>query len=192
MPDIAGAPVMAVAILGLLVNLGSAWYLWRADSDDMNARGALLHMLADAAGSVGAIVAAVFLYLGVAEADAIVSVFIALLVVWAGWGLIRDSARVLLQLPPVGFHTSDVIRSLRSLPDVVNVHDVHVWTLDGSTSIVTAHMVAAPGADMEALRLAGMDVLEREHGVDHVTLQVERDTAPRQDTSPAVARAIEP
>ena len=176
-PEIQGTPVLVVATLGLLVNIGSAWYLWRSGSDDMNVRGALLHMLADAAGSVGAIIAAVFLLLGFPLADPLVSVFIALLVIWAGWSLLRTSGRVLLQLPPVGFNTEDVMRSLCSLPGVVNVHDLHVWTLDGETSIVTAHIVGELGADMEAIRLASIDTLQREYGVDHVTLQVKRNTA---------------
>lgn len=191
-PPIEGMPVLIVAALGLAVNLGSAWYLWRAGSDDMNAKGALWHMLADALGSVGAIVASVFILAGVHVADPLISVLIAALVIWAGWGLLSESARVLLQLPPPGFNARDAITSLRSLPDVVNVHDLHVWTLDGTTSIVTVHIVGAPGADMEAVRLAGIDILQNEYGVDHVTLQVERDTLPlNEESPPAVRRALE-
>ncbi|MFT6146688.1 MAG: cobalt-zinc-cadmium efflux system protein [Myxococcota bacterium] len=190
-PPIEGFPVLVVATLGLAVNLGSAWYLWRAGSDDMNAKGALWHMLADAAGSVGAIIAAGFMLAGFYLADPLISVFIAALVVWAGWGLLAESTRVLLQLPPPGFNTRDAIASLRSLPGVVNVHDLHVWTLDGSTSIVTAHIVGEPGADLNALCLAGTDILSTDYGVDHVTLQVERDTLPlNEESPPAVRRAL--
>jgi len=190
-PTIEGFPVLVVATLGLAVNVGSAAYLYRSGSDDMNVRGALMHMLADAAGSVGAMVAAGLVMAGLPAADAVVSVLIALLVVWAGVSLLRESGRVLLQLPPVGFETGEVVQALADLPGVINVHDLHVWTLDGTTSIVTAHIVAEPGADLETLRLAGIDVLCGEFSVGHATLQVERDTVPRDPNKPAVARALE-
>lgn len=177
-PELPGLPVLVVAAVGLLVNVGSAYALWRSGADDMNVRGALLHMLADAAGSVGAIVAACFLLAGYPIADPLVSVLIAVLVLFAARGLLRESGRVLLQLPPPGMEVPRLVAALCDLPEVVNVHDLHVWTLDGETSIVTAHVVGRSGADLDAIRRACIDVLEQDFGADHITLQIERDTMP--------------
>ena len=101
-PEVGGLAVLVVAIIGLFVNLGSAWVLHRSDPHNLGVRGALMHMLADALGSVGAIVAALFLMAGVAAADPIVSLAIAGLILAGTWGLLRDSGRVLLQFPPPG------------------------------------------------------------------------------------------
>ena len=94
-PAIPGWPMLVVGIIGLLINLGSAWYLHRAGSDSLNVRGALLHMLADAAGSLGVIVAALLMMVGIRQADAAVSLVIAALVTWASYSLIRDTLREL-------------------------------------------------------------------------------------------------
>lgn len=187
-PEIPGWPVLIVGVIGLGVNLGSAFALWRSEADDLNVRGALLHMLADALGSVGAIIAAGLLLAGFPLADPVVSVLIAALVLVGATRLLRDAGRVLLQLPPVGFDVPEVVGALAQLPGVFNVHDLHVWTLDGQTSIVTAHLVARPEADLEAVRAAAAELLEHRYGVDHATLQVERDTLPCPDPPCALDR----
>ncbi len=123
--------------------------------------------------------ASVFLLLGYPLADPRSwNTFIALLVLVGSGRLLRDASRVLLQLPPPGFDVPVVMEALRDLPDVLNVHDLHVWTLDGTSSIVTEHIVVAAGADMEAVRAAATDVLQTDYQVDQVTMQVERSTLP--------------
>ncbi|MFT5458405.1 MAG: cobalt-zinc-cadmium efflux system protein, partial [Myxococcota bacterium] len=141
-PEVAGMPILIVGVVGLAINLGSVAVLLRSGNDDLNVRGALLHMAADALGSVGAIIAAVFVLAGVPAADPIVSVGIAVLVLWSTVHLLRDTGRVLLQLPPPGVDSRDLRTLLAEVPGVASVHDLHLWTLDGNTPIVTAHLVA--------------------------------------------------
>lgn len=188
-PQVPGLPVLIVGFGGLLINLGSAWVLARADRGDLNIRGALIHMLADALGSVGAMIAAVLMMAGYPAADAIVSLLIAGLVLWGTWGLLRDSSRVLLQFPPAGFDVGAMCVALAGIQGVESVHDAHVWTLDGRSAIVSAHVVARPGADLETVRACAVAWLEEHFSVRHATLQVEGAQAPPchvADCTPAV------
>lgn len=171
-PEVLAWPVLATGVVGLAINLGSAWSLARADRDNLNIRGALIHMLADALGSVGAIVAALGLMLGVAAADVVVSVFIGVLVLWGTWGLLRDTARVLMQFAP-GRGRSLAIRAvLRAVDGVADVHALHLWSLDGREQVLTAHLVAeAP--DTGAVLSAAHAGLASFGGLRHITLQVE-------------------
>lgn len=169
-----GLPVLIVGGIGLAINLGSAWALHRSSSDNMNVRGALVHMLADALGSVGAVVAAVLLLLGLPAADAIVSLGVAALVAWGSWGLLRDAGRVLLQLPPPSLDVAAVRDGLVEVKGVVEVHDVHAWSLDGIEAIVSAHLVIAPDEDFAAVCDAAHALLHQRFEVHHATLQPER------------------
>ncbi|MCB9679992.1 MAG: cation transporter [Alphaproteobacteria bacterium] len=172
-PAVGGLPVLVVGAIGLAINLGSAWWLWRSDRDNLNVRGALAHMLADALGSVGAVIAAVFLLLGVPAADPIVSVVIAALVAWGAWQVLRESTRVLLQLPPPDFAVTTLLADLLDVDGVDQVHDLHVWTLDGNAPIVTAHLVVGASADPVALVAQATRVVRERHHAEHVTFQVE-------------------
>ena len=171
-PPVLGGPILLVGIIGLLVNLGSAWHLMRAGSMSLNIRGAVLHMLMDAAGSVGAIVAAVFVMLGMPSADAIISLLTGLLVLWAGWSLVRDGGRVLLQSAPAHLEPRVVRDRLMAEDEVRDVHDLHLWSLDGETLILSAHVVVDEPDGREPQRLA--KVLQDELSIDHSTLQIER------------------
>jgi cobalt-zinc-cadmium efflux system protein len=173
-PPVPGWPVLGVAVIGLVVNLGSAVALWRSGASDLNVQGAVVHMLADAVGSAGAIAAALLLLAGVPAADPVVSLFVAGLVAYGARGILRSSVRVLMQLPPVDFDVPAVSASLRALPGVVNVHDLHCWTLDGTSCIVTAHLVVDADHEPEGVRRAALALLEAGHEVQHATLQVER------------------
>jgi cobalt-zinc-cadmium efflux system protein len=173
-PAIPGLPVLGVAVVGLAVNLGSAVALWRSGASDLNVRGAVVHMLADAVGSVGAIVAAAFLMAGYPAADPLVSVLIAALVVYGAGGLLRASGRVLMQLPPPGVDVPEIVAALRGVPGVVNVHDLHCWTLDGESCIVTAHVVVDDAHEPDAVRRAALDRLRSGWEIEDATLQVER------------------
>ncbi len=172
-PEIPGWPVLVVAVIGLIVNLGSAWVLHRASDESLNMRGALLHMLADALGSVGAVVAAIFLIYGVGIADILVSLGIAAMVLWATWHLLEDSGRILLEFAPRGTDLEAIQADLRGLPCVLDLHDFHVWTLDGRLPLLSVHLVVEPGANAHELRMAALDVLERDHEIWHATIQVE-------------------
>jgi cobalt-zinc-cadmium efflux system protein len=177
-PTVQGVPVLIVGSLGLLVNLWSAWALYRSDRDNLNVRAALVHMLADALGSVGAIVAGLFLLRGVFVADPIISVLIAILIATGSISILRDSGRILLQLPPPGLDVGRIRERLARVEGVEAVHDLHAWTMDGKDPIVTAHIVTAAGADRDRIRGAAIGALHAEFDITHATLQMEASTDP--------------
>jgi cobalt-zinc-cadmium efflux system protein len=188
-PPFAAVPVLVVGGIGLAVNLGSAWFLWRSDRYNLNIRAALMHMIADALGSLGAMVAAaIVLATGWLQADAVVSIFIGVLVLWSTWAILRDSTRVLMDFAPAGLDTGVVAEALRSVPHVVEVHDIHVRTLRTGRATVTAHLVTDGGASMfEVLGLAEAVLRERLH-VHHSTLQFDEpgtaERCPQRDCTP--------
>ncbi len=172
-PELAGIPVLVAGSLGLLINLGSAWILAQADRSNLNVRGALLHMLADALGSLGAVAAAVFVLYGIPSADAIASLLIGLLVLGGTWGLLRESAGVLLEFSPPGLSVKEVRRALSEIEDISDVHDLHIWSLDGKTPILTAHLVGPKQTNSEGLLRRAEALLRERFGVVHTTLQIE-------------------
>jgi cobalt-zinc-cadmium efflux system protein len=198
-PAILAWPVLVAGVIGLVINLGSAWWLYQADRGNLNIRGALIHMLADALGSVGAIASALFLMGGIYAADAVVSVFIGGLVLWGTWGLLRDSGRVLLQYAPAGLRSDAVKAALLELEDLAEVHDLHLWSLDGQNAILSAHLVGAPGVAAPGLRTGAEALLQDRFNIRHTTLQVEfgedcvhRDCPLLNGCAPAAMAPLEP
>lgn len=176
-PLIDPLPVLLVGCAGLAINLGSAFFLHRAGGRNLNVRAALVHMLADALGSVGAILSALLVAWGWPAADPVVSLLIGVLVLWATWGLLRESMRILLQFAPAGLSGADIERELRQLPGLADVHDLHVWSLSSEQSILSAHLVIARDAAPDAVRRDAAEVLAERFGITHSTLQVELDGA---------------
>ena len=170
-PQVPGLPMFVVGAIGLAINLGSAWGLWRSDHHNLNIRGALVHMLADALGSIGAMLAAILVMRGMWLADPVISVIIAVLVLFGAWGVLRDSGRVLLQLPPPTANVPAMRTALNDLDGVCGLHDLHVWTLDGNAPIVTAHLIA----DQPNVQAAARTLLREKFQVRHATLQVESE-----------------
>lgn len=166
-------PVLIVGILGLLINLGSAWMLARSDRDNLNVRGALAHMLADALGSVGAILAAVLASVfDMHAADPILSLLICLLILFGTWSVLRDSTRVLLDFVPADLPQERVETALRDIPGVQTIHELHLWST-GSRTILTAHLVPELGVDTSALLATAEHVLRGDLGIHHTTIQID-------------------
>jgi cobalt-zinc-cadmium efflux system protein len=173
-PAFDALPVLVVGGLGVAINLGSAWFLWRSDRHNLNIRAALAHMLADALGALGAVVAALFmLALGWRMADPVVSIFIGLLVLWSTWAILRDSTRVLMDFAPPGLDQEVIAAALGEVPGVAEVHDIHVRTLRTGRSTVTAHLVAAAGVEAFAVLQRAERVLRERLHVHHSTLQLD-------------------
>ncbi|HJN76566.1 MAG TPA: cation diffusion facilitator family transporter [Myxococcota bacterium] len=170
-PEVAGLPILVVGVAGLVVNLGSAAVLMKREG--LNVRAAMLHMLTDALGSIGAIVAALAVLRGYQFADAAVSLLIAVLVVAATWRLLADSTRILLQFAPAGTDVDAIRADLEDLPGVAGLHDFHVWTLDGTEPIVSVHVVVEPGTHPYELHAAALDLLAQDHSICQATVQVE-------------------
>jgi len=172
-PEVPGWPILLVGAMGFAINVGSAVQLYRSDRTNLNVRGALVHMAADALGSLGAMVAALFVMAGFVAADAVVSILIAMLVLWGTWGLLRESARVLLDFAPSGVMVDEVHDAICTVPGVEDVHDLHVWTPDGSTRILTAHLVLCGPTSPVAVRHAVELLLRDRYQIGHTTLQLE-------------------
>lgn len=177
---VAAAPMLAVAVVGLACNLGSAALLWRGSRGNINLRAALLHVLSDAAGSLGAIAAAlVILTTRRYEADAVVSALICVGIVLTAFWLLRDSIHILLEGAPPHIDIEEIRAALAELEGVREVHDLHLWSVTQGQETMSAHVVVAPGRDVAAVLKSGRELLAERFGLTHVTLQVETEDASR-------------
>lgn len=174
---VAPAIVMAAAATGIVVNGGTALLFAGARKDDINARGAYLHLIADAAVSAGVIVAgALIWFTGWRWVDPAASVIVVAVIVWGSWGLLRESLDLAMDAAPAGIDIGAVRVRLAALPGVTEVHDLHVWAMTAREPALTAHLILPAGADDAFLDVAAHD-LRAAFGISHITLQVER--APR-------------
>jgi cobalt-zinc-cadmium efflux system protein len=163
-----------VAAGGLAVNLLCAWLLHGDHHDDLNVRGAWLHIISDALGSVGAIVAGVIITLsGWYQADALMSVFIGLLIIWSSWHLIREATNVLLEGTPAHINLAAVEDAILETEGVADVHDLHIWTITSGREALSAHVIHAQAISQSGLLKELRTKLHDRFGVDHLTLQME-------------------
>ncbi|HYE15789.1 MAG TPA: cation diffusion facilitator family transporter [Pyrinomonadaceae bacterium] len=176
-PEIArGGLMIAVAAGGLAVNLICAWVLHGDHARDLNLRGAWLHVIGDAAGSVGAILAGVLVtFFGWRAADPLFSAFIALLIVWSSWNLIREATNVLLEGTPSHINLRAVEGAILATDGVEDVHDLHVWTITSGREALSAHVRHAHAVSQPELLRALRGRLHDEFGVDHLTIQMETE-----------------
>lgn len=177
-PEVLGGPMLAVAVLGLLVNVAGVLILSRSSgrgsARSLNVEGAVRHVLADALGSVGAIGASVVIVLtGWNYADPLASVLIGGLILLSSWRLLRDSVGILLEETPRGIDATEVGRAMVGVPGVEEVHDLHVWTITSGFPALAAHVLVGTGEDCHAKRRDLEALLARDFGIGHTTLQVD-------------------
>ncbi len=173
---VASVTVMAVAAVGVAVNAGTAMLFMRGRHSDINARGAYLHMMADAAVSAAVIAAgALIFFTGLDWIDSALSVAVVALILWGAWGLLRDALDLSLDAAPAHIDVAAVRAHLAGLPGVTAVHDLHVWAMRADAPALTAHLVRPQGGDDAFLRDAADDLAHR-FGIGHVTLQIERES----------------
>ncbi|AFZ69721.1 cation diffusion facilitator family transporter [Deinococcus peraridilitoris] len=173
-PEVQGGVMLAVAVAGLIANLVSAYVLHGGQQDNLNVRGAFLHVLGDLLGSVGAIIASLLvLFTGLAIADPIVSALIGLLIIRSAWILLNESLNVLLEGAPKGTDVRAVRSTLKSLPQVLDVHDLHVWAITAGQPLLTAHLEIEGRADATQVLIQAQRELSEQYGITHVTLQLE-------------------
>jgi cobalt-zinc-cadmium efflux system protein len=171
--------VMAVAAAGVVVNGGTALLFLAGRKEDVNVRGAYLHMLADAGVSAAVILAgAAIWFTGLAWIDPALSVAVVLLILWSTYGLLKESLDLTLDAAPAHIDVAEVRAFLSAQPGVTAVHDLHVWAMGATQPALTAHLVRPQGGDDEFLA-AISDGVARKFGITHVTIQVER--ADRED-----------
>src|SRR5215212_2621607 len=175
-PEVKSGPLLVVAVAGMLANIVTAWVLSRGDAhrDNLNTRGAFLHVLGDLLGSVATIAAALIItFTGWYAADPILSVLIGGLVVFGAWTLLRESVDVLLEAAPRGVVIADVRRAMDAVPGVEGVHDLHVWTVTSGLTALSAHVETANFADWETCMQTLATKLREQFQIAHVTLQPE-------------------
>lgn len=172
--EVLAGPMLAIAVLGLAVNLVAFRVLHRGDQGNLNLRAAMLHVLGDLLGSVAAIVAAlVILWTGWTQADPLLSVLVVALILMAAWRVVRDSGRILLEAAPADQDVRAIEADLNRLPGVDRVHHLHVWSISEKRPMITLQARLAPGADAEAARRALRERLDRAHGIGHATIEIE-------------------
>ena len=141
-PPVQGAPVLVVALLGVVVNLAAAWVLAKANRSSLNVEGAFQHILTDLYAFVATFIAGVVIVAtGFTRADAIASLVVVALMFHAAWGLLRDSGRILLEAAPAGVDLDQIRDHLRENDHVLDVHDLHVWTVTSDLPALSAHVV---------------------------------------------------
>jgi cobalt-zinc-cadmium efflux system protein len=176
-PEVHSAPMLAIATVGLLVNLVGAWILFGKKDENLNVRGAFLHVLADALGSVGAIAAGVaMLVAGWYLADPIVSLFVALLILLSSGRLLKESVKILMEGAPSHIDMQALEATIRSVPGINDVHDLHVWTVTSGFDAVSVHIGVThcdTMADGQQLLTQLRDLIKERHGIDHTTIQLE-------------------
>lgn len=178
-----GGPVLVIAALGLVVNAGSAMVLLRVAGRNLNMRGAFLHMAADAAGSVGVIVAAlVVIGTGAEWADPAVSLLIAGLILWSTWKLLSGVVLVLLEATPLDLDPDAVAATLAADDAVDGVHHLHLWSVASAETALSAHLVLAGAPSLHEAQAAGdrlKHVLEDKFRISHSTLELECHPCPQ-------------
>ncbi|MFJ7439566.1 cation diffusion facilitator family transporter [Methylorubrum thiocyanatum] len=171
---VAGTTVMIVAGIGILINGFTAWLFASGAQGDINIRGAYLHMMADAVVSVGVVLAGlVILATGFDWIDPLVSLAIAVLIIVATWGLLRDSVAMSLAAVPPGIDPEAVRAHLAARPGVRGLHDLHIWSMSTTEVALTAHLVVAGGAPDRHFLKDTADTLRARFGIHHATLQIE-------------------
>jgi cobalt-zinc-cadmium efflux system protein len=172
--QILAGPMLAIASLGLAANLAALGLLWSGRRHDLGVRGAWLHVASDALGSVGAITAgALVLAFGWSWADPVASLLISGLVLWSAWALLREAVGVLMEWAPPHLDVREIERTIRDLPGVSAVHDLHVWTIASGMVALSGHVVAGEDRDPRKLLQEVSDLLHDRFEISHSTIQIE-------------------
>lgn len=172
--EVAGAPMMITAALGLLANVVVFLFLRGGAGESLNVRGAYLEVLADTVGSAGVLLAGLLTWaFGWYLADPLIAVGVGLFVLPRTWKLARQALRILVQQAPEGVDLHELRGELAALPSVDEVHDLHVWTLTSGMEVASAHLTTPPEADHGYVLVAAQQLLAERYEIEHATLQVE-------------------
>lgn len=181
-PEIPAWPVILVALLGIAVNLGSAWFVRDGHDHDLNRRGAFLHLMADAGVSLAAVLAGTgMLWLGWAWLDPMIALLIGLVVAASAFGLLRESFNAAMDAVPRSIDQESVRGFLAGQPGVSAVHHLHIWSLGAGEIAMTAHLVRPDAHDHDAFIDRVNLALDQRFGINHPTLQIEHGTACEHD-----------
>jgi len=173
-PDVRGGIVLVVALAGIAVNLAATIVLSRADRESLNVRGAFLHVATDLAAFIGTAIAGLLVLLtGWDRFDPLAGLAVAVLCLVSGWTLVRDSSRIFMEGSPVDIDPDAVASAIAEDDDVVEVHDLHIWTVTSGFPALAAHVLVSPQTDCHAARRRIQQLLDDRYHLHHVTLQVD-------------------
>ncbi len=175
-PEVASIGMLTISTIGLLANLASAWALMRKGDveNNVNLRSAYLHVLGDALGSVGAIVAGILMAVfGWYLADPIVSVLVSVLILKSAWGIINHTVHILMEGAPSGVHRAEVTEALLAIEGVRDVHDLHIWTITSGFDSLSCHLRIDDHLDSQEVLRQAIRTVESQFRIEHVTIQVE-------------------
>jgi cobalt-zinc-cadmium efflux system protein len=177
-PEVEGGLVLAIALLGIVVNLLATWTISRANRESLNVEGAFQHILTDLFAFIATAIAGDIIYFsgGYNRVDAIAALVVAVLMLRAGYGLVRDSGRIFLEASPKGLDPEAVGHAIASHPGVASVHDLHVWEVTSGFPALSAHVLVAEDEDCHAERRELEHLLEERFDLHHTTLQVDHGT----------------
>ena len=178
--EVLAGPMLVIAVVGLLVNVVSFAILQGGDRENLNIRGAALHVLGDLLGSLAAITASlIILWTGWMPIDPILSVGVSVLILRTAYTIVRKSGHILLEGTPENVDPSDISDELKAaVPEVTDVHHVHIWSLTSARPVVTLHAVLADGAEQDDALAAVHRALDELFGLSHATVQIERKQCP--------------
>lgn len=187
--EVLAGPMLAVAVIGLLVNVGGVLVLRGGDQRNVNMRGALLHVVGDLLGSVAAISAAlVIMATGWMPIDPILSVFVSVLILKSAWSLMRSSLNILMEGVPEELEAPVIAKELHTIEGVANAHHIHVWGLTGERLMASLHLRLKDGASAGPVKAAVRATLKGSFGIDHVTIEVD-DAGEHPEETGAVSQA---
>lgn len=176
-PAVESFGMMIVAIVGLVVNLTAAAILHGGHRHNLNLRGAFLHVMSDAVGSVGAIVAGVVMVTtGWYLADPLIGIFIGVLILFSSWSLVKESLSVLMQAVPKGIRLEEVRQTIEAVHGVSKVHDLHIWAVTSDIFTLSAHAVVENGGDFHEVLNGIEDTLRERYKIEHTTIQLETES----------------
>jgi cobalt-zinc-cadmium efflux system protein len=176
-PVVESFGMMIVAVVGLLVNIAAAAMLHGRHRHNLNLRGAFLHVVSDAVGSVGAIAAGfIMLTTGWYLADPLISIFIGGLILFSSWSLVKDSVSVLMQSVPKGIQLEEVRLTIEAVDGVSKVHDLHIWAVTSDIFTLSAHAVVTNGEDFHQVLNNIEDTLKERFNIEHTTIQLETES----------------
>lgn len=171
---VVGTTLIWVASIGVLINVGSALFFFKGKDEDLNIKGAFMHLMGDAVVALGVVITGfIIIYTGWFWLDPVISIVIAGAIVFSTWGLLKDSVNLALQGVPKGIDTEKVTQYLSQLTDVCHVHDLHIWPISTSEVALTAHLVMAKQPSDDNFLDEVTHAVHDQFNIDHTTIQIE-------------------
>lgn len=173
--EVIGSGMIIISTIGLIINIIVAYILSRNETkENLNIRSAFMHVLGDLLGSVGAIIAALLIiFFGWNIADPIASIIVSVLVLYSGWNILKESVNILMEGKPSHINNEDIVAALRTIPEVNDVHDLHIWMITSDFPALTVHLAVDEGCDRDIILENAIDKIKQVSGIKHITIQIE-------------------